>query len=310
MGSDVHIVVHGPPALTILARDLVLALERRWSRFLPNSEVSLLNARAGRWTHVGEATLELVARAIEGWQVTNGRYDPTVLGDVIRAGYDRSFEQIALLSPRAERPRSGLVNGAGGLAVDRDQGAVLVPAGVGFDPGGIGKGLAADLVAARISAEGAAGVLVNIGGDLRVVGVAAGGETWSVDLDPAAAGQPIGAVALDDGAVATSTVLRRRWLVGGENCHHLIDPATGRPVSGRAVSASVLAARGWQAEVLAKAALVAGIEDGVELIAGAGAEGVMVDDTGDLHPTAGFGRFLRAEDAVGSASAQPAGGPS
>jgi thiamine biosynthesis lipoprotein len=303
MGSDVHLVVHGPVELVEYGRELVDDLERRWSRFLPDSEVTRLNERAGRWTHVSRQTAELVERALDGWRATDGRFDPTVLGDVVRAGYDRSFERLADLPADRPAPATDLELGAGGIAVATgDELAVYLPAGVGFDPGGVGKGLAADLVADRISAEGAAGVLVNIGGDLRALGYAPHGEDWVVDLDPTASGHPVATVSLDQGAVATSTTLRRRWRTEGAGRHHLIDPATGRPAQRGVVAASVLAARGWQAEVLAKAALVAGVADGLELLVAAGTDGILVDELGGLHPTPGFARFGRvARSAPGTA---------
>src|SRR6266536_1230255 len=92
MGSDVHVlVVGGRPRLLQVARERIEQLERRWSRFQPTSEISRLNALAGAPVHVSPATLGLVQRALDGASVTGGRYDPTVLGDVLRAGYDRSF---------------------------------------------------------------------------------------------------------------------------------------------------------------------------------------------------------------------------
>jgi thiamine biosynthesis lipoprotein len=307
MGSDVHLVVHGPVELAEYGRELVEDLERRWSRFLPDSEVTRMNGRGGQWTWVSPQTVELVQRALDGWQATAGRFDPTVLGDVVRAGYDRSFEQVQDLPADRPAPDSELELGAAGIATTSgDEPAVFLPVGVGFDPGGIGKGLAADMVAARIADEGAAGALVNIGGDLRAIGYAPHGDDWVVSLDPTASGQPVATVSLDQGAVATSTSLRRHWQAGGVRSHHLIDPSTGRPAQRGVVSASVLAARGWQAEVLAKAALVAGVTDGVELIAGAGADGILVDDLGGLHPTPGFSRFGHvACSAPGTAGPRP-----
>ena len=293
MGSDAHVVVHGQPELAELARELIDALEVRWSRFLPDSEISRLNRRAGTWTELSGPTVELVARAVEGWEATEGHFDPTVLGDVVRAGYDRTFEELAGLAEGRVAPLSTLDRGAGGIVVDREAGRVYLPAGVGFDPGGLGKGLAADLVAARIDDEGAAGALINLGGDLRAVGAAPHGDDWVVDIDPAASGLPVATVTLDQGAVATSTTLRRRWRTEGQTMHHLIDPATGRPTERGVVAATVLAARGWQAEVLAKAALAAGVTEGLRLITDAGADAIVVDAFGGLHPTPGFQRFGR-----------------
>jgi FAD:protein FMN transferase len=91
MGADVQVlVVGGPPSLLDEARELVEALEARWSRFRPTSEISRLNQLAGRPVRVSQETLTLVRRALDGASVTAGRYDPTVLGAVLLAGYDRS----------------------------------------------------------------------------------------------------------------------------------------------------------------------------------------------------------------------------
>ncbi|MFN8018138.1 MAG: FAD:protein FMN transferase [Acidimicrobiales bacterium] len=292
MGTDVHVIVHGDPDLAALAEAEVLRLERRWSRFLDDSEVSELNRRAGEWVDVSPDTILLVERAILAANATDGRFDPTVLGDVLRAGYDRSFEQVLAADPDREVRTATLGRGVDHLDVDAAAGRVRLAAGTGFDPGGIGKGLAADLAAARVDAEGAAGVLVNIGGDLRAVGIGPDGDDWTVALDPAASGHPFATVVLDHGALATSTVRRRRWELGGAAQHHLIDPATGRPSTSEVASASVLAAHGWQAEALAKAALLAGLDEGLALIERLGADGVLIDHDGTLHATARFDRFL------------------
>jgi len=97
-------------------------------------------------------------------------------------------------------------------------------------------------------------------------------------------------VALRTGAVATSSRVRRAWGPAGDRRHHLIDPGTGRPARGGG-----LAARGWQAEVLAKAAFLGGLEQGRALLTAAGADGLLVDDRGGLHPSGGFGRFLAGD---------------
>ena len=73
------------------------------------------------------------------------------------------------------------------------------------------------------------------------------------------------AVGLGEGAVATSSRLRRRWSVDGQPRHHLIDPRAGHPVEGEVASVTVVAALGWQAEVLAKAAFIGGAVQGLEI---------------------------------------------
>jgi thiamine biosynthesis lipoprotein len=297
MGTDAHVVVHGEQHLAVLAEQEIHRLERRWSRFLADSEVSALNASAGSWQEVSAETFDLVRRALDGHRITAGRFDPTVLGAVVRAGYDRSFDELDDPDAPATSPSAaGLRGGADQIALDPERRAVRLPAGVGFDPGGIAKGLAADRVTATIDRAGAAGVLVNLGGDLRMRGIGPDGDDWTVAIDPAATGTPMATLALASGAVATSTTRRRRWTRDSEPRHHLIDPRTGTPsddaaAHGGLVAATVVARTGWQAEVLAKAALLGGRHDGAALVTALGADALLVDEHGDLHPTPGLARF-------------------
>src|SRR5215472_16091247 len=95
MGSDAHlIVVGGLAGLLDTAVARITQLEQRWSRFLPGSEVSRLNRSAGRRLAVSPDTITLVEHAVTAWRLSGGAYDPTLLGAVIRAGYDRSFEDV------------------------------------------------------------------------------------------------------------------------------------------------------------------------------------------------------------------------
>lgn len=292
MGSDVHVLVNGPAGLLQVARDRIEELERRWSRFRPDSEISRLNALAGSPMAVSVETLGLVGRALEGARVTGGRYDPTVLGDMLRAGYDRTFEGLADASERGGPGGSALGRGWAGVVVDPAGSSVTLPAGVGLDPGGIGKGYAADLVVEELRAAGAAGVCANLGGDLRAEGRAPGGGFWVVGIEHPLRPGLAATVTLGRGAVVTSSRVRRAWGPAADRRHHLIDPATGAPADTGLAAVTVLAARGWQAEVLAKAAFLGGLDRGRALLTVAGADGLLVDDRGGLHPTGGFGRFL------------------
>ena len=95
MGSDGHlVVVGGSPGLVDLALDRIEQLEGRWSRFRPDSEISRLNACAGQPLRVSSDTVELVERATAAWRLSGGAFDPTVLGPLLRAGYDRSFGEL------------------------------------------------------------------------------------------------------------------------------------------------------------------------------------------------------------------------
>jgi FAD:protein FMN transferase len=257
MGSSAHvIVVGGHPTLASRARRRLAALEQAWSRFIPDSEVSRINRSAGQPVAVSPDTRLLVRRALAGHRFTGGRFDPTVLPAVIASGYDRPFDSITV----APATTLGIVAGPAGIEVDDDEGTVRLPFDVAFDPGGIGKGLAADLIASELVELGADGVCVNVGGDLRVIGEAPDGAAWSVEVEDPRGGPPLSTVVLTDGAVATSSRARRRWTsADGTEHHHLIEPLTGTSSSSAVLAATVVASEGWRAEVLAKVAFLDGL---------------------------------------------------
>jgi thiamine biosynthesis lipoprotein len=289
MGSDVHVlVVGGPEGLVEQARERIDDLERRWSRFRPDSEISRLNERAGQAVEVSDDTIELITRAIEAWRITGATFDPTVLGAVLRAGYTASFDQ---LSTNVAPGVSDLVIACTDIEIEGT--TVRLPARTGFDPGGIGKGLAADLTAAELIAAGAAGVCINMGGDLRCAGLPPDGEGWTVAIEHPWSSRLIANVGIADGAVATSTTLRRRWSVDGIERHHLIDPRTGEPADTDLNLVSVIAGTAWAAEVLAKAVLVRGSAHPFDLIDGTGAHALLVDERGEITVSDGFRAFLR-----------------
>jgi thiamine biosynthesis lipoprotein len=292
MGTDVHLLLVGSNDDALeRACARIADLEARWSRFVPTSEVSRLNDNAGFPTVCSPETVTLVGRALDAWRFTDGRFDPTVLGAVRRAGYNASFDALPSVRSHVGGDEAR-TTGAADIDVDAATKMVVIPRGVGFDPGGIGKGLAADIVSDEAIAAGACGVCVNIGGDLRVRGSAPDGGAWGIDvLDPVDARRRA-VVALQAGAVATSSRARRAWFVGDRAQHHLVDPSTGLPVFNDVVAATVVASEGWRAEVLAKAVFVAGADDGLAFLDRAGAAGVVFGTDGAMHPSTDWHRFV------------------
>ena len=124
-------------------------------------------------------------------------------------------------------------------------------------------------------------------------GCAPAGGDWTIAVEDPWTHDPIVDVAIADGAVATSSTARRRWLLDGMPRHHLIDPVTGEPSASDLVAVSVIAGTGWSAEVLAKASLLRGAARWTDLLP-AGVEALAVDADGHVHTTTGFTRFTGA----------------
>ena len=290
MGTSAHVIVAGDDAETLAAAaiDHLRALERKWSRFLPDSEISRANACAGSHVVVSPETVLLVQRSIEGWKRSRGVFDPTVLAALRAAGYDRDFASVRSRIARVDETEVAPTPGCAGLKIDTTVSAIRVPEGVAIDPGGIGKGLAADLVTERLLAHGADGALVNIGGDLRARGTPSDAAVWQIALeDPARPQHFLLRFGLGAGAVATSSRVKRQWSTDQGFAHHLIDPRDGRPCRSRHATVAAVAQEAWWAEVVAKTVLIdelhvdAGTRFGVRL--------VTVDDQGCVECDRAFG---------------------
>lgn len=232
-------------------------VDRRLSRFRPESELSRLNAAAGRWFAASAMLFEMVCLAVAAAEASGGLFDPTLLRRLEALGYDRDFALIA----HREVPHHVPLHAATAptqawqaIALDPMRRRVKLPPGVALDLGGIAKGWAADEALRRFCAD-FPGALINVGGDLRLRGGPQPGTPWSVSIrDPRAEattgdgtrvqvpigdkhsqvgsdhGPRVAVVSLSRGALATSGALRRWWLRDGVRQHHLLDPRTGGPV--------------------------------------------------------------------------------
>src|SRR5581483_8068359 len=175
MGTDV--LVLAPAGRAVRAARLVEELFEEWeaalSRFRPESELSRLNASAGLEVRVGPIVLAAVEAALDAARATAGLFDPTLLPDLVRVGYDRSFDEMGEPDSPAARPRGG--GDWREIHVDRGRRTVRLPAGCGLDLGGVAKGMAVDAAIELLTATGLESALVDAGGDLRVHGLPPGG---------------------------------------------------------------------------------------------------------------------------------------
>lgn len=276
MGSVAHIISADTPAGVVeWAVTELERLEQCWSRFRADSELSRLNLGAGAWTDVSASMLLALSCAADLHRSTAGRFDPTIIDALERSGYDRTFESVAPESGAVARA-STKVPGFAAVEIDEERSRVRLPVGTRIDLGGVGKGLAADLVARGIVDRGARSALVGLGGDLRARGEPIprnrDGEQrgWDVPVaDPFDERRVAFRFPLTDGALVTSTTRVRRWIRGGTEYHHIVDPATGDP-SRTGIAAVVAAARdAWWAEGIAKAIIVGGIDRSEQLAAAA-----------------------------------------
>ena len=302
MASELQIVVVGDDDRDrtlgrALARTVGLLddLEARWSRFLPHSDITRLNNAPGAWVDVDPLTVTLVVSMIEAWRATEGAFDPSVLPILVDAGYRASVDDPwrATILPDGQLVALGDDAGPtmGDIEVDRSNLAVRLPAGLALDPGGIGKGLAADLAVQRLLDLGVAGALVSIGGDMTMAGspppTSSATDGWSISVEePDPSNGELCRLVVSGGGVATSSTRSRRWVHAGQDRHHLVDPHLAAQSSTDLATVTVIARSGWIAEAHATAALLAGSDGAIDHLDRHGLSGLVIGLDGSLQSTA------------------------
>jgi thiamine biosynthesis lipoprotein len=278
MGCTVELMFDGPSDLAPRAFDRLRTMERAWSRFQPHSELNRLHEHPGDWVHVSHDLFVALQWCERLHGETEGRFDPSIRNALEDWGYDRTFREIDQAAPAPAH--SAAAPGLAGLALRRLDEAVRLAPDLRLDLGGLGKGLAADLLAGELLAMGAAGAYVCMGGDIAVAGdVPEGG--WAVPLEHPVTDQIFDTHHLRSGGLVMSTTQMRRWQRSdGTTAHHLIDPATGAPADTDVLAVAVAARSAARAEALAKAAIVAGSAAAVELLDGFGVEGWILTHDG------------------------------
>ena len=270
-------------ALDLAERD-IRAQEARFSRFLPDSELSQLNRAAGRWVTPSAEMLEVLTLARMLHRETGGLFNPGVLPALEWSGYDRSFERLPADRPA---PRAPLLTAIGIEALELDGDRVRVPAGCRLDLGGIVKGWTADRVADTLADVGP--VLVDLGGDIAVRGRTPEGA-WRIAIESPDGRCLLTTLAVDEGGVATSGTVRRRWRTGHTVQHHIIDPRTGAAARSDVLQAVVLTDRAVHADVWAKAAVILGRAGCEQLltVSEASIEMLLITADGGITATSGM----------------------
>jgi thiamine biosynthesis lipoprotein len=278
MGTTISLLI--PADRAAEAVQAVQTLFETWqatlTRFSPESELSRLNAHAGETVSVGPLLFKAVHASILAARATDGLYDPTLQHQMEQLGYDRTFAQVAGGVPEATTaPVAG--GGWREIQVDAQQRTLRLPPGIGLDLGGLAKGMAVDAALAHLREQGIEAALINAGGDLAVLGLPPGSDTWPIAV-PGKVGFWV--VPLHHGAIATSGVARRHWRQGQVERHHLWDPRTGLPAQSGLWSVSVAAGTCAQAEVAAKATFVLGWTAGEAFLTSHNLAGLLVQIDG------------------------------
>jgi thiamine biosynthesis lipoprotein len=313
MGTTVSQKLYGRHARAAAGKTVrqIARLERRWSIFRASSELRSIAAAAGRHpVLIHPDTLRLLQRAVELGELSGGRFDITA-GAVTRL-WRAAAEHGAPPPPAQIAERLRLVDWRE-LHLDPERPSAYLPrAGQQLDPGGIGKGFAADRARRLYRRYGIRHGFINLGGNVLTFGGRPDGAAWKVGIRaPASApwapprsgpteAALIGYVEVRDAAVVTSGDYEACFEHGGRRYHHIINPRTGYPTATDTVSATIVAPTATDADALATAVLLMGSAEGLDLIDRLPvAEALLVGPEGRLHLSKGMGSLLKRSPLAG-----------
>jgi thiamine biosynthesis lipoprotein len=275
--------------------DEIRRLEGLLSTWIPSSELSKVNAAAGREpVPVSQETFEVLERSLDMAKLTNGAFNIAV-GPAVRAwnasgeGQVPPQEDLETLRPQVDLSHIHLDKGKRTVWLRRS--------GMQIDVGGIGKGFAADLAARVMQASGAIAGVVALSGDIKTFGRMPDDQrfVFGIQHPRKEEGEILGRMELENEAVSTAGDYQRYFMKDGIRYHHILNPATLQPAR-ECQSVTVFAKEGVVADGLDTGIFVMGPDKGMALIESlSDVEGVIVDQEGKVFVSSGLKSRLRFE---------------
>ncbi len=252
--------------------------ESKYSRYLPDSITTRIIEGAGSHAvSIDNETSALLDFADVCFQESNGLFDLTsgALRHVWYRGRD-SMPTGRCIEQALER--------VGWQHVERTVGEIYLPIpGMELDFGGLVKEYAADALVNLARDAGISHGLINLGGDISVIGPPTGEPAWSIGIsNPESGGPPIAFIPLCEGAITTSGTYERFIVIAGNRISHLINPKTGYPPTSL-LGVSVVASTAIVAGSLSSIALLMNEQDALQFLADSGALYLASTSGGEVH---------------------------
>ncbi len=278
MGTQYHVSVvesegirldkAGQQALAEGIKNSLVDVDLKMSTYKQHSELSRFNQMgAGEWFPVSTDTALVVEEALQIAALSGGVFDPTIgplvnlwgFGPDLRPDQVPSEAELALAFERVGY-QSVAVKG-----VESDSPTLRKDKDIYLDLSAIAKGYGVDQVARYLDQQGFRNYLVEVGGELRLKGRKPDGSTWRIAIEkPSTTGQVVQEVlAVTDVSVATSGGYRNYFEADGQRFSHTINPLTGRPITHKLASVTVLHPSCATADAMATALMVMGPEKGL-----------------------------------------------
>ncbi len=274
-----------------MAFDRVQAIENRMSRFKEGSEVDLINQNAGgEAVSISPDTYFVIKTALDYAEKTKGAFNP-LIGDIV------DLWGIGTENPRV--PSTDELNNYlpyiayDQLELTEDPYTAKLPSNKAkLDLGAIAKGYAADQMQEILLEQGITSALLNLGGNVIVLGSKPNADLWSIGVQNPLAdnrGDIAAVLKVKDTSTVTSGSYERFFERDGVRYHHIMDPFTGAPAENGVISSTIITPNSMDADALSTSVYILGKDKGLELIESlANVEGIIITDDLKVYTTSGI----------------------
>lgn len=293
----ISVTLYDPSKTEELAHcfELAARYESYFSTKRTDSDISKINANAGKPVRVHKETLDLIKKGIAYSRLSGGKFDITI-------GKLTSLWDFHSETPKP--PDAGAAQAAADtvdyrkIEINGNE-VCLTNADAALDLGGIAKGYIADRMKDYLRSEGITSGIINLGGNVLAIGTKTDGSAYTIGIQKPfdETGAPIASVSIKDQTVVTSGIYERCFTFDGLRYHHILDTDTGYPYENGLLSVSVICASSADGDGLSTTCFALGLEKGLALIESLGqTEAIFITSDYKLHTTSGIGTAIPMQE--------------
>lgn len=269
LGTFINIKLYGDSSDKIFENvfEILKEIESKMSVNIDNSEVAIINKNAGKSkVMVSPDTFYVIEKGKYYSNLSKGHFDVSI-GSLVKLWGIGSDSAKVPEAAEIEKCKS-MINYMDISLDNVNRTVMLKNQGMIIDLGGIAKGYAADKITQYLVSEGIQNAIINLGGNVYVLGANPDGKDWSVGIqnpfEPR--GQYLGIVHIKNKSVVTSGIYERYFEKDGKRYHHILNPFSGYPVENSLVSTTIISDRSIDGDALSTTVFTLGLTEGMKLI--------------------------------------------
>ncbi|MDI3480916.1 MAG: FAD:protein transferase [Tepidanaerobacteraceae bacterium] len=269
LDTIIRITAYGDNASEAIDRvfDRINDIQKKMTASGDDSEVIEINRKAGKdFQKVSPDTFYVIKKGIYYSESSRGRFDITI-GPLVKL-WGIGTDKARVPSPEEIKSALRHVNYKNVVVNENENSVMLSKPGMALDLGAIAKGYAADEAARILKASGIKSAVVDLGGNIYVIGRKPDDSPWKIGIqnpfEPR--GNTFATVDVTDKTLVTSGVYERYFIKNGKRYHHILDTSTGYPVDNGLVSVTIISDSSIDADALSTAVFALGLKDGMKYV--------------------------------------------